>query len=592
VRFLIGLLAAWVFQQTAIVQEMRHSSQVLGGSREYRAILPPQYAASQKRYPVLYWLHGYEQTNAEREREIADYVAAHDLIVIESGPVETAGSFPLYFPELVATVDKSLRTLADRDHRAITGVAMGGFMAWWAAGKFPDLVASASNFMGVPEAGIGPKDFDVEYTHDDFFANYDGIRTRLIAGAGDPLEFYHHRLDSIWSAVRPDYDFVRFEAAQATEIIPKTLDFHLQSFAHPLPRPAVFTHSDVYPNFTVWGWEINSDRKQPAITTLENVSSRGFRSSVREWIPGGAPIPAVKLSITSPARLYPPASTQAITYIRLRDGNVRRATRKADAQGRLSFDLDGDEYEVGVAAGGVIVPTGYEVADAAWATAGKPVKLRVKFWNKGGARSATSTIQWQSPDPGIKFDPPSSRLFGLGPGESADLPVSVITDGRLRAMVKIVAAEGTSQTPLYLPLWPQAETARVFQIADGTSPHVYRNATQEVATTLGEGNRDQHAAPGESFAILIPDGEALRAAELFTNDGCVDNTMRASDSWTDYDRSGASVHYSLPVIRKDCQPGHVVHMLARIVVPARPAPVVKLYAVEFPVWYRAGEEPK
>ena len=498
-RFLVGLLAAWVFQQTAVVQDLRHSSQVLGGEREYRAILPPQYAASQKRYPVLYWLHGYEQTNAEREREIAEYVAAHDLIVIEAGPVETVGSYPLYFPELVATVDKALRTLADRDHRAVTGVAMGGFMAWWIAGKFPDLVSAASNFMGLPESAIGPKDLDVEYAHDDFYANYDGIRTRLIAGTADPLEFYHHRLDAIWSPARANYDFVRFEPAQAAEIIPKTMDFHLQSFAHPLPKPAVFTHADVYPNFNVWGWEINSDRKQPGTTALENVSARGFRSSVREWLPSGAAIPDVKLSITSPARLYLPGSAQTVTYIRLRDGNVRRAARKADAQGRLTFDLDGDAYEVGVSAAAVLVPTGFEISDAAWATAGKPVKLRVKFWNKGAARSATANIQWQSPDSGVKFDPPASRLFGLGPGESADLPLTVMTDGRLRAMVKIVAVEGTSQTPLYVPLWPQADAAKVFQIADGTSPNVYRNATQEVATTLGEGNRDQHAAPGREL---------------------------------------------------------------------------------------------
>jgi len=55
-------------------------------------------------------------------------------------------------------------------------------MAWWVAGKFPDLVGSASNFMGVPEVNIGPKDIDLEYSHEDFFPNYDGVRTRLADG--------------------------------------------------------------------------------------------------------------------------------------------------------------------------------------------------------------------------------------------------------------------------------------------------------------------------------------------------------------------------------------------------------------------------
>ena len=106
--------------------------------------MPPAYDTSKARYPVVYWLYGYEQTNEEREREIAAYVAAHDVIVISTGPVETTGEFPLYFPELAAHVDATLRTVAGRDHRGVSGAALGGFLALWTAGKFPDLVASAS----------------------------------------------------------------------------------------------------------------------------------------------------------------------------------------------------------------------------------------------------------------------------------------------------------------------------------------------------------------------------------------------------------------------------------------------------------------
>ena len=79
--------------------------------------------------------------------------------------------------------------------------------------------------------------------------------------------------------------------------------------------------------------------------------------------------------------------------------------------------------------------------------------------------------------------------------------------------------------------------------------------------------------------MLFPDGEYLRAAELFTNDSCVDNAVRASDSIGEH----ASVKYSLPSIRADCEPGHVVHMLTRVVVPGQPA---RYRSIEFPVWYR------
>ena len=89
------------------------------------------------------------------------------------------------------------------------------------------------------------------------------------------------------------------------------------------------------------------------------------------------------------------------------------------------------------------------------------------------------------------------------------------------------------------------------------------------ARPLGEGNGDGHAAPGESFAILLPDGGALRAAELFTNDACVDNTVRISEGGT---------RISLPTVRATCEPGHRIQFLARV--------GLNYFAVEIPVWYR------
>src|ERR1039457_6573228 len=108
VRIYLGLigLGAWLFQAAqapapAVVQDLTHLSQVLGGTRTYQVLLPPAYATSKKRYPVVYWFHGYEQSNQARDEDTASYVATHDVIVVRTGPVETQGSYPLYFPELV-----------------------------------------------------------------------------------------------------------------------------------------------------------------------------------------------------------------------------------------------------------------------------------------------------------------------------------------------------------------------------------------------------------------------------------------------------------------------------------------------------------
>jgi len=152
--------------------------------------------------------------------------------------------------------------------------------------------------------------------------------------------------------------------------------------------------------------------------------------------------------------------------------------------------------------------------------------------------------------------------------------------------VEIVAVAAAVRMPIEVPLFPAAEPLKEFQIADGRSLTVFQHAVQKGAMKFGEGNGDGHAAPGESFAVLLPDGGGLRAAELFTSDACVDNGMRGSDSWSEYDYSGASAQYSLPAIRLDCEPGHVVHMLARIAIPNGADVQWKYGTLEFPVWNR------
>ena len=594
---LFAIASAWAqpgaIPARAVVQDLTHSSRVLAGERAYRVYLPPAYAASETRYPVIYWFHGFEQAGDidAYERQIAAYVGTHDVIVVNAGPVAATGVYPLYFPELVERIDGTLRTVADRDHRAVTGYLAGGFFAFLMAGKYPGLVSSASSFLGPTEYSVGPTGFGVEYNLDDFYGNYSGVRTRLVTESGHFLSFYHRRLNAVWSFARDGHETENFDSTEGTPELARTFDFHLREFARPSPKPAVFSHADVYPNFAVWGWEVASTRRRPGITVLEDVSSAGFRSAVREWIPGGAAFPDVRLSIVS-APIFASESTHMATFLRLRDGYARRVPLRADAQGRLSFELDGDAYQVGFSAAPLIAVTGYEIADAAWATVGEPLKLLVKFANVGAGPSRPMEVRWEGADAGVTFDAPSSRLAGLAPGESAAVPVTVSAAGSTRTYLRFAAIAGTSRLPVVVPVYPHADATKVFQIADGATVEVMRRGVATVERTFGEGNRDGHAAPGESFAVLIPDGEVLRAAELFTGDPCVDLSVRGSDDWSEYDHSGASVEYSLPRIGTECEPGHVVHFLARVLLPHAPLHQTWYLAIDVPVWWRHGEEPK
>jgi hypothetical protein len=498
----------------------------MNGPRVYRQFLPASYKSPTKRFPVVYWFHGYEASDEARDKAMAAYVAGHDVILIDSGPTDLTGNFPLYLPELIEHIDRTLRTVPDRAHRAVSGYGAGGFLALWEAARCPDLVASASSVLAEREAEAGPKAFPVTMTLEDLLPSLANVK--------------------VWQF-------------NSTPDLSATLDFHLKAFADPLPKPDVFAHADPYPNFGIWGWEVESNRRSPGLTTLENVSRAGLRAAVREWLPGGPPVEGVKLNITS-SKLYTPGALMPVTYVA--GGKVRHAQQKADSQGRLTFELDSAETEVGIGSGPILAVSGFQILDAAWATAGKPVKLKVAFLNKGALRSATESLKWESPTPGVKFDVPSARIFGLAPGETAALPVAFTLTGAPLATVRLVAVTPTARMSLDVPLFPAAQPATDFEIADGKPIDGYPRE-------LGEGDRDGHASPGETVAILLPDAGTLRAAEVFTNDPCIDTSLRISD---------AGRRYSLPKLRDTCQPGHVVHMLAHA--------GLRYAEIEFPVWYR------
>ena len=608
------LLCAPAYAAEALVTDRTHPSQVFRETRNFRIFLPPDYGDSAKRYPVIYWFHGYGERHNRPVAKgrnydsgedyggdtIAAFVSKHDVIVVKwdgynprakdevyprpynISPVETHRQFPLYFPELVAYIDANFRTIPDRRRRATAGLSMGGFMSFWIAGKYPDLIGSASNFMGSSEFFVGPRGFDVEYRHEEMRGNYGGVRTRLVTGSRDFIQFYHRGMNAIWRYTQQHHETEDFDFDHGTPGMAKTLEFHMRAFIDPLPQPAEWSHADVYPSFSVWGWEVLSDRRTPGFTWLENVSKTGFRVSVREWLPAGAILPRVKLSIAT-ASLYRPASPQVVTTLRLRDGQTRRTTLKADARGRLHFELDGEEQEVGIGGGGVLALAGYRLEGAEWASVRKPVRARVRIWNKGAAGSPAAPLRWETPNPNVSIPATGARLPALAPGASAEVPLAFTVLDENREIVQLYAVVGAHRWPVEFQLFPDAPPATDYRIADGRTFPVFQKAVEKQEIELGRGNGDGTANRGETLALLLPDGDAYRAAELFSADRCVDLTMRESDVWSSYDHVGASAKYSLAKIRSDCPAGHVIRLIGRVLLPDKPNHRVRYAVFELPV---------
>jgi hypothetical protein len=597
----------------ARIVDLAHYSKVFGEERHFRVFLPPEYeSVVDKRYPVIYFFHGFGQRynswggmpNGDIGTDyggdnVASFVGSHDVIVVRwdgynprtpgenyvrpynIGPVETSRQFPLYFPELVDYVDTHFRTIADRDHRATSGLSMGGFMSFWIAGKYPHLVSSASNFMGSSEFTVGPKEMQTEYRHTEMCANYEGVRTRIVTGSRDFIRWYHSRMNAIWNFTRPFHETAEFDSEHGTPGMAQTLQFHMNAFQNPLPKPLLWHHADVYPTFEVWGYSVSTDRQVPGFTVLENVCRSGFRSSVREWLPDGALLPAVAVRIATD-RLYRAGSVYSIGDLDLDSGQVINTSQTADKEGRLHFVLTGARHEIGITGNKdpVLTIAGWRVVGAPWATAGKSVRLTLMVLNKGSrtAKNIAGTVS--SPNPSVSFERAAFSLPRLAPGAQAAGEIGFVVRDAAREVVSLQVHLAANTTdlgtfPVIVPLRPNVAAITEFSVADGVRLPLWRQAVHKNEETLGSGNADGVANPGETIAIVVPDRDAFRPVELFTSDACTDNTRRISDSWAGYDHVGESDKSSLPVISANCPAGHEIVFFARYKLPHKPDHILK-----------------
>lgn len=128
---------------------------MLGQAAENKiyVILPPSYYTSEKRFPVLYFLHGYGENYADGAKRVGPKImtkVGEFIIVGVNGTNSLGGSFYANSPvtgnwedmvvkDVVGYVDQNYRTLAKSESRGIFGFSMGGFGAMNIALKHPDV---------------------------------------------------------------------------------------------------------------------------------------------------------------------------------------------------------------------------------------------------------------------------------------------------------------------------------------------------------------------------------------------------------------------------------------------------------------------
>ncbi|MEN8229070.1 MAG: alpha/beta hydrolase-fold protein [Bacteroidota bacterium] len=634
--FTISLLLLMLVCGSAFTQEAegpiidaRHYSNVFGEIRNYRIFLPPDYFDNpRKRYPVIYYFHGWSQryfgstshTSKGIDRggdndgdNIANYVAGHEVIVVKPdgynrnpegdyylrpynvSPVETNRQFPIYFPELVKHIDASYHTIADRDHRAVSGLSMGGFMTFWIGGKYPHLLSAAGNFCGSTEFWVGPKNSPVEYRHLDMYKNYNGMNVRLNYGDKDFIRCYHQDMNRVWTQVMDNYEYKIYNAAHSTCGLSEMYDFIMETFKNPPGKPQKWHHIDAYPEFSVWDYQISSDRDLPGFTLLENVNGRGFRCSVREFLPDGELIPSVRLSVLT-APLYEKNQQYIINDIDQKRGEVSQKVIRSDNSGRLKIHLNGTLHEIGInkmEAPPNICIASFEIENMGWATHKKEVAVSVKLLNKGGMEAKGVTAKLLTTRKSAKVVNNDSEYGTIAINEIIDshVPFTFFVQSdhiEMERFKLLITDKNNHEWSEYLdiPLRTDQPEIREFEIADGKIFEVAEAGDDTATVYLGAGNGDGVPNPGESIVILMKDRDRYWRTFLYTSDKYVNPSginIRVSDNWSNYDHVGGSAKYSVPVLSSASPQNHMIEFSTEYWLPDYPYHIIKRGKVKIEV---------
>lgn len=163
ILFWFATAPTFSFAQSGQVQEsLKMNSKILGRDVKHTLYLPPDYATSQRRYPVLCLLHGYTggdtdwvqfgEAHHTADKAIAAGEIPPMIIVMPDGRNDWyANDYQgknryedMFIQELIPFIDATYRTRPKKEFRAIAGLSMGGYGALHLAAKNTEMFAAVA----------------------------------------------------------------------------------------------------------------------------------------------------------------------------------------------------------------------------------------------------------------------------------------------------------------------------------------------------------------------------------------------------------------------------------------------------------------
>jgi S-formylglutathione hydrolase FrmB len=329
------------------------STPALNGTANIRILLPDGYAANPaRRYPVLYLLHGTSGGAADWTTlgGAEQTTAGKPVIVVMPDIAQNgngggwctdwynAGAYGrpqwerFHIDELIPWVDHNLRTLANRQGRAIAGLSQGGFCSMSYAARHPDLFSTALSFSGAPDIaydaaaqalvtpvinatevgldGVAPYSmFGLRQTEEINWAEHDPTtlaanlrHTDLLMYTGngqpgplDPLLpnpgadgieagvqqltiMFHDRLQALRIPSRfDDYGPGTHSWPYWARDLRSSIATIMADFAHPPATPSSVTYTSAESGYSVYGWSVSMHRQVREFSTLVGARATGFQ---------------------------------------------------------------------------------------------------------------------------------------------------------------------------------------------------------------------------------------------------------------------------------------------------------------------------
>ncbi|MGE5393778.1 MAG: hypothetical protein ACM3P1_03485, partial [Candidatus Saccharibacteria bacterium] len=388
---------------------------------------------------------------------------------------------------------------------------------------------------------------------------------------------------AIWSEIK-NYEYHKMKGGHKvddpgeTKVFESAVKFVCDQFNHPVPLQKTWSHYDLCPDFSVWGYSVKSNKDKPGYLYLKNVDANGFGFYTTQWLPGGPAVKNCSANITT-APVYKPNASYYISSYNTGNNQLSMMKQSADKEGRLHFELE-QGTEIGISPNGS--PAGFSVIgyqlneNRKMIRADKTDGLVLNILNRNGdlAPNSKTKVTLACADPSVSIPSPTQILkskkgqylihtnaFKIATSKKAT------SDGSpeyLRVKVYMEYGKESNENTIVIPVFYDVPAFNDVLVDDGRLMKSQywdeeNGDFKEVSYRRNNlGNGDGIAAPGEKF-MLLKDNHRLR---LYTDDPyVVANEEQIDDEvipsvWPD----GYTVS-SIVKIAPDCPAGHVIEFI-------------------------------